>query len=203
MTAQPTTSAPKTMRTFMTIWFGQVVSLIGSSLTGFALGVWLYDQTGDALPLGITFALATLPRVLILPVAGSLADRWNRRWQMILADTGAALTSITVILLLAIGELSIWHVYIIATAGSIFSGLQTPAYQAAVATLVPKDKLGQANGLIRMADAISMLMGPALAGFIYVAGGLRLVMLIDFGHLLRGIRHTDARQHSTAGNRRP
>ncbi len=93
MTAQATTAnqAPKVMRTFLIIWAGQLVSLIGSGLTSFALGVWIYDQTGQATPFALTGLFGSLPGVLLAPVAGVVADRWNRRLIMIVTDTGAAL----------------------------------------------------------------------------------------------------------------
>ena len=69
------TGAPREMRSFLTVWFGQVVSLIGSGLSSFALGVWLYEQTRQAAPFALTVLLASLPRILLAPLAGSLADR--------------------------------------------------------------------------------------------------------------------------------
>src|SRR4030067_2928126 len=81
------------MRPFLTIWAGQLVSLLGSGLTSFAMGVWIYQQTGKVTPFALTGLFSTLPRILLMPLAGSLADRWNRRRIMILADTGSALTA--------------------------------------------------------------------------------------------------------------
>ena len=82
------TLEPTGMRTFLIVWIGQVISIVGSRLTNFGLGVWIFEQTGDAMPFALTVLFGSLPSVFLLPVAGSLADRWNRRWLMILADTG-------------------------------------------------------------------------------------------------------------------
>jgi len=70
-----TAPAPTGMRTFVIIWIGQVISIVGSSLTHFGLGVWIFEQTGDAIPFTLTVLFASLPRVFLLPVAGSLADQ--------------------------------------------------------------------------------------------------------------------------------
>jgi MFS family permease len=90
-------ATPPAMRTFVIIWVGQVISIVGSSLTDFGIGVWIFQQTGDAMPFALTVLFGSLPNVLLLPVAGSLADRWNRRWLMILGDTGKALVTVVLV----------------------------------------------------------------------------------------------------------
>ena len=91
---------PKTMRTFLTIWTGQFISMLGSGLTSFAIGVWIFQQTGQAMPFALTVLFGNLPGLLLLPLAGSLADRWNRKALMILADSGNALTTLGLFILL-------------------------------------------------------------------------------------------------------
>ena len=130
--------APRSMRTFSFILGGQLISMLGTGLTGFALGVWIYQQTGQATPFALTVLFATLPRLLLLPVAGSLADRWDRRWVMIFSDTGSALVTLGAFLLLSFGQLEIWMIYLIAALGSVFEAFQEPAYTAAVTMLVPR-----------------------------------------------------------------
>ena len=75
---------------------------------------WIYQRTGQATPFALTVLFGSLPRLLLLPMAGSLADRWNRRWLMILADTGSALVTVSVVFVLLTGDLQIWHIYLIA-----------------------------------------------------------------------------------------
>ena len=100
-------SSPKRdMTTFMIIWIGQLISIIGSGLTGFALSVWIFEQTGQATPFAITALFSVLPRILLAPIGGSFADRWSRRWIMILADAGAALVTLSVVFLLLSGQLA-------------------------------------------------------------------------------------------------
>ncbi len=93
-----TITPPKNMRTFTTIWFGQLISLLGSGLTGFALGVWIYQQTGKATPFALTVLFANLPPVLLGPIVGSIADRYDRKKIMLLADTGNALVTLVALL---------------------------------------------------------------------------------------------------------
>lgn len=171
---------PTTMKTFYTIWIGQLISMLGSGLTSFALGVWIFSETGQATPFALTVLFGNLPRTLLAPIAGAIADRWNRRLLMILADCGNALVTLGVVLLLSVGKLEIWHIYVIAFLGSIFAAFQEPAYTASIAMLVPKAQLPRASGLMQMGQAIEMLISPVLAGILFVAIGLQGIILIDF-----------------------
>lgn len=173
-------SAPQDMKTFLVIWIGQLVSMLGSGLTSFALAVWIFAQTGKATPFALTVLFGNLPRILLLPVAGSLADRWNRRRVMILSDVGNALVTISVFVLLQFGSLQFWHIYLIATLGSIFSAFQEPAYSASVTMLVPKKNLSRANGMIQMGQALEMVITPVIAGVLFVVIGLSGILIIDF-----------------------
>jgi DHA3 family macrolide efflux protein-like MFS transporter len=170
----------RNMRTFLLIWSGQVISMVGSGLTSFAVGVWLYQQTGQATPLALTYLFANLPRLLLTPYAGSLADRWSRRWVMVLADSGSAMTTLSLVALLSIGELQTWHVYLLVTISSAFSAFQEPAYTASISMLVPKDQLARASGLSQMGQAAEMLISPLLAGLLFGVIGLQGIILVDF-----------------------
>lgn len=173
-------SAPQGIKTFLVIWIGQLISMLGSGLTGFALGVWIFDQTGQATPFALTILFANLPRILLLPVAGSLADRWNRRSVMILSDFGNAVVTVSVFVLLQFGNLQFWHIYLIATLGSVFSAFQEPAYTASITMLIPKKDLSRANGMMQMGQALEMVITPVIAGVLFVAIGLSGILVIDF-----------------------
>jgi MFS family permease len=171
---------PNNMNTFITIWIGQLVSIVGSGLTGFALGVWIFQQTGKATPFAITVLFGSLPAVLLGPVAGSVADRFNRKKVMLLADTGNALVTFIAFLLLMTGQLEIWNIYLIALVGSIFSAFQEPAFAASIVMLVPRKDLQRANGLTQMTNALGNLVPPLIAGLLFGLIGLQGIILIDF-----------------------
>jgi MFS transporter, DHA3 family, macrolide efflux protein len=177
---KPVPIEPKDMRTFFVIWIGQVVSMLGSSLTGFALGVWIFTETGQATPFALVILSSTIPRILLLPVAGSVADRWNRKSLMIIADTASAFTTLVIFLLITSGQIQIWHIYILAAISSAFGAFQEPAYSASIVMLVPKKFLTRANGLIQLGQALEMVLAPLLAGLLFIAIGLRGIILIDF-----------------------
>ncbi|MFN2185826.1 MAG: MFS transporter [Anaerolineae bacterium] len=184
MTSQTATAdqASRGMRTFLIIWVGQLVSMIGSGLTSFALGVWIYDQTGEATPFALTVLFGSLPGVLLAPVAGALADRWNRRLIMIVTDTGAALLTLFIafILFFSDGGLQVWHIYGVALIGSSLGVFQWSAYQPSITMMVPKKHFGRASGMMQAGDAVRGIIAPLLAGALYVSIGLTGILAIDF-----------------------
>ena len=180
MQAVGISTAPRSMRSFLILWFGEMISLIGSGLTSFALGVWIYQKTGEATPFAMTVLISTLPRILLLPLTGMLADRWNRRLLMLLADTGSALTTLAVVFLAAGGTLDIWHIYLVSFFSAVCSAFQEPSFRASVVMLVPREDLGRANGLLSMSEAAQLLLSPLLAGLLFGSIGLSGVILIDF-----------------------
>ncbi len=167
------------MRTFLTVWVGQLVSLFGSQLSGFGLGVWVYMETGSTTRFALISLATTVPGILLSPIAGALVDRWDRRRAMILADVGAGCSTAIIALLLITGRLEMWHIYPLVTLSSAFSAFQWPAYTAATTLLVPKAQYGRASGLTQMAQAISQIAGPVSAGVLMSLVGLRGVLLMD------------------------
>lgn len=168
------------MNVFLLIWCGQLVSLIGSGLTSFALGVWLYQNTGSSTIFSLFYLFITLPLALLSPIAGVVVDRWDRRRIMILSDTGAALCTAVIALFLLNDHLNIALIYLATALTSIAGAFQLPAYMAALPQLVPKTLLGQANGMIQIAEAASRLIAPILAGFLLDIIHLSGIIVIDF-----------------------
>lgn len=172
------------MRTFIIIWFGQLVSTIGSGLTGFALGVWIYQKTNSVTLFSLNLLAYALPNLLVAPIAGALVDRWSRRWVMIMSDTGAGLSTLSIAVLYLSGKLEIWHVLVATAFNAAFSTFQWPAYSAVTTLLVPKPQLGRAGGMVQIGEAISQLIAPAVAGMLFVVVGLQGVVIADFATYL-------------------
>lgn len=168
------------MRIFLLIWFGQVVSLLGSKLTEFALGVWVYQKTGSLSQFALVVLLIYLPNTLVSPVVGGLVDRWNRRWAMILSDSVAGIGTLAIVVLVGLQRLEIWHIYLAVAISSTFNAFQLPAYSAAIAQLVPKQHYSRANGMVQTSKAMARVISPAIAGFLVGSTGLNGVLLIDF-----------------------
>jgi MFS family permease len=171
---------PKIMRTFSIIWFGQLISTLGSGLTGFALGVWVYQETGSTTMFAMNMLAYAIPNLVVSPFAGALVDRFDRRLVMIMSDAGAGLTTLAIVILLYTGNLEVWHVYIATAISAAFTTFQWPAFSAVTTLLVPKEHLGRAGGMTQIGEAISQLLSPAIAGVLFVTTGLIGVVLIDF-----------------------
>ncbi|MEA5627144.1 MFS transporter [Nostoc sp. UHCC 0251] len=172
--------AARGMQVFILIWLGQVASLTGSGLTNFALGVWVYQSTGSVTQFALISLFATIPRVIISPLAGALVDRWQRRWVMIIADSGAGISTLLLFLLLATNKLEIWHIYLVTIASASFSAFQWPAYNAAITLIVPKKQLIRANGMIELGEALPQLVSPVLAGVLLANIQLQGIIMTDF-----------------------
>lgn len=165
---------------FSFIWLGQILSLMGSGLTGFALGVWVFQQTGSVTDFAIIMLTNTIPGIIAAPFAGVIVDRFDRRYVMMISDFTAALGTLGIFLLLLSGNLQVWHIYIMTAIASTANAFQSPAYQSTVSMLVPKKHLGRANGMVQMAEAISVVVAPLLAGLLMVWIGMTYIVMIDF-----------------------
>jgi MFS transporter, DHA3 family, macrolide efflux protein len=170
----------RTWRTFLLVWFGQFVSIVGTGATSFALGVWVYQATGQVTSFALVMVARALPVIVLSPYAGVIVDRYDRKWIMIVADSIAALSSLGLAVLFFNDALLAWHIYIAATLAASAEAFHVPAYQASVTVLVNQDQYARANGLIQMAQASADIISPLLAGFIVVAIGLTGVFVLDF-----------------------
>jgi MFS transporter, DHA3 family, macrolide efflux protein len=173
--------------TFVCVWLGQTVSIFGSSLTAFALGVWVYQSTGSVTRFGLLTFCATMPTILVSPIVGTLVDRWDRRWAMILANMGSGLAWVALALLFWKGSVQYWQLGLVVAANSCFAALQIPALAASIPLLVPKQHLGRANGLIELGNSCAVILAPVLAGVLVQAVDVRGIILIDLATFLFAI----------------
>jgi len=164
---------------FTIVWIGQIVSLLGTAMSNFALTLWAYEVTGKATPLAMVGFFFVTPIVFLGPFVGVLVDRGNRRLMMMLSDLGAALVSTIVLVLYVTGNLQIWHLYITAAISGIFQGFQWPAYSAAITLMLPKEQYARANGMMEMSGNASQVFAPLLAGALIRPLGLAGILVID------------------------
>ena len=190
------------------ICFGQLISLLGTQLTQFALAIWVWQVSGSATALGIIAACTYAPMVLVSPFAGSLADRWSRKTIMILSDLAAGLSTLLVLFLYSTDQLAIWHLCITGVLAGTAQAFQWPAYAAAISTMVNKEQYGRANGMVSLAEGASVAIAPLLAATLLGVIGIQGIMLIDtitflFAILTLGIVHIPRIQHTSEDNSTP
>ena len=174
------------MKQFGLLWTSQLVSLTGSSMTGFVLGVWVYQTTGSATRLALIFLASVLPAILVAPIAGVLTDRVDRRILMVVGDLGAGATTVAVAGLLWTDRLEVWHLYATTATAAAFTGVHATAFLTLLPRIVRPDRLGRANGMVQMLQA-AQVTAPLFAGPLLGAIGLGGVVAVDVGTMLVGV----------------
>lgn len=179
MAAYTARHRPAGMTAFVLIWIGQLVSLLGSAMTRFALTIWAFQVTGEATALALVGFFSFAPSLIFSPIAGALVDRWNRKLVMMLSDLAAGFSTVAILLLYVSGRLEIWHLYVAGAFAGAFESFQFPAFSAAMSVMVPKAQYGRANGLVSLADSATTIVAPVLAGVLLTMIGIGGVMTID------------------------
>ncbi len=166
---------------FLLLWSGDFISAIGSGLTSFGLGVYIFQQTGRASYMALVTLLAFLPSLLLGAPAGVLADRYDRRLLMVLGDSLSAIGLIFILLCLMKGKASVWQICIGVAISSVFASLLEPAYKATITDLLTPEQYSKASGMVQIAGSAKYLISPVLAGFLLTVSDIRLLLLLDIG----------------------
>lgn len=169
----------KGMGKFNLVWTGQFISILGTSMTKFALLIWAYQQTNKATTTAMFGFTALLPFVLLSPLSGMLVDRIDRKKVMIFADLGAGFSTIGIFILYSLNGLQIWHLYLAEAFAGACEAFQVPAYSSAITLLIPKDQYSRAHGMISLAHSTAQIAAPILAGILMPLIAIRGVMIID------------------------
>ncbi len=179
MTAAMPPARPAGMPAFVIVWIGQLISVLATNMTQFALTIWVYEKTNSVTALALQHVFFITPFLIISPLAGALVDRYNRKLMMMVSDLAAGLATVFLLGMQATGQLEIWHLYAAALVTGIGQAFQWPAYSASISLMVPKKQLGRANGLMSLVDMGPGVLAPLLAGALLLWIGLTGIMLID------------------------
>jgi MFS family permease len=167
------------MTAFLIVWLGQLVSILATNMSQFALTIWAYEKTNSATALGLMQVFFITPFLVFSPFAGAMVDRYNRKLMMALSDLGAGLATVIIFLLQWQGVLEIWYLYITSAITGIFTCFQWPAYSASISLMVPKEQLGRANGMMSLMESGPNVVAPLLAGALLGVIGLTGILLLD------------------------
>ena len=176
---QPVVTGIRWKPRFFSIWVGQAFSLLGSMLVQFALVWWLTQETGSATVLATATLVAVLPAIFLGPVAGTLVDRWNRRFVMIAADLLIALTTLALILLYRAGGLEVWQVYVGMAFRSLMGAFHWPAMQASTSLMVPEERLTRVAGYNQTLHGVMNIISPPLGALFMAVMPLDRVLMVD------------------------
>ena len=170
---------PTGMFGFTIVWLGQIFSLLGTSMTGFAMTIWAYKETSSATALALVGFFFVAPMLIATPFTGALVDRWNRKLMMMVSDLASGATTLFILILYSSGKLEIWHLYLTGAVMGVFQSFQWPAYSAAISTMISKENYGRANGMLSLAETGSNIFAPILAGALLGIIGVKGILGID------------------------
>lgn len=169
----------KKYKNFIIFWASQAVSQLGSSMTGFALIIWVFKQTESAMTVSLLMFFSYLPYIMVSLFAGAFVDRHKKKNIMLCSDSIAFLCTVVIAVLLISGKLKIWHIYAANSISGFMNAFQSPASSVAVGIMVPKDKLSNASGMNSFSSSLLTVITPMLAAFISSFWDLQGVIIID------------------------
>ncbi len=166
-------------RKYIILWLSQAISGLGSSMTGFALVLWAYGQSHSAMSVSLMSFCNYVPYVMISLFVGDFIDRHKKKTIMLVSDSIAAAGTLAVLVFWLAGHLAVWNIYLVNIIIGVTNAFQQPASAVATGRLVPKEKISNVSGLNAFSNNLIVVFSPMLAAFLFAAGGLSLILLID------------------------
>ena len=167
------------MKNFYKLWLGELISNIGSGMTAFALSVYIYEKTGSVSYVSLITLLSFMPSIVLSPIGGLLADRYDRRLLMIIGDLFSGLGLVYILWSIQAGAKSIVPIFVGITFSSIFTSLLEPSYRATLTDILEEENYAKASGLIQVAGSAKYLISPVIAGAILSVADIRIILLLD------------------------
>ena len=169
------------LKDFLILWSTQSVSQLGSSMTGFALTLWLYEKTGSSLGTAALAICSYAPYVLMSIFAGALTDRFDKKKTMLGCDAFAAVCTITVFVLFRTNSLKVWHLYVLNGISGLMNTVQQPASEVAMTWITPQKHYQKTSGLRSLSNSLNSILNPLIATSLYALTGLNGVIAVDLG----------------------
>lgn len=164
---------------FLLLFAGEMISSVGSGLTSFGLGVYIFQKTGSAADMALVTLMGFLPSLLLSLPAGTLADRHDRRLLMMIGDGFSALGILFILFCMMQGEAALWQICLGVFVSSFFSALLEPAFRATITDLLNPDEYSKAAGLLSLAQSARFLISPVLAGALLAIADIKVLLIID------------------------
>ncbi|MCI8505961.1 MAG: MFS transporter [Lachnospiraceae bacterium] len=172
------------LKDFFILWSTQSISQLGSSMTGFALTLWLYEKTGSSLGTAALAICSYAPYVAMSIFAGALTDRFDKKKTMLGCDVFAAICTITVFVLFRTNCLATWHLYVLNGISGLMNTVQQPASEVAMTLVTPKKHYQKTSGLRSVSNSLNSILNPLIATSLYSFTGLNGVIAVDLGSFL-------------------
>lgn len=169
----------KNIKAYLLLWATQSLSALGSGMTGYALVLWLYLNSGSALKTALLSVCSYAPYVIMSIFAGALSDRWDKKKAMLLCDLFAAASTFAVLILIKTGSLQPWHLYIINAVNGLMNTVQQPASEVAATLLVPQEYYQKTSGLRSFSQSLNSILTPVIATALFSFAGIDCVIAVD------------------------
>ena len=174
----------KNLRSYLILWATQSISTLGSAMTGYALVLWLYLDSGSALQTALLSVCSYAPYVIMSIFAGALSDRWDKKKTMLICDLLAALSTVLVFILIKTDSLVPWHLYLINAVSGLMNTVQQPASEVASTLLIPKEYYQKTSGLRSFSQSLTSILTPVFATMLFTFGGMETVIAVDLSTFL-------------------
>lgn len=172
------------LRNFLILWSTQSVSQLGSSITTFALTLWLYEKTGSSLSTATLTICSYAPYVLMSIFAGALTDRFNKKKTMLGCDVFAVICTIIVFVLFNTNRLTVWHLYVLNAISGLMNTVQQPASEVAMTLVIPDKYYQKTSGLRSLSRSLTSILNPLISTALYSFTGLNGVITADIGSFI-------------------
>lgn len=169
------------LKDFLILWSTQGISQLGSSITGFALTLWLYEKTGSSLSTAALAICTYAPYVLMSIFAGAITDRLDKRKTMLGCDIFAAICTMAVFILFRANRLMPWHLYVLNAVSGLMNTIQQPVSEVAMTLILPEKHYQRTSGLRTLSNSLISILNPLLATSLYAFTGLNGVVAVDIG----------------------
>lgn len=167
------------LKQFIILWLTQSLSQLGSSMTNFALVIWLYQDSGSALTTALLAVCSYAPYVIMSIFAGAVSDKWNKKTVMLICDSFAAACTVTVLILLKTGSLEVWHLYLLNALNGLMNTIQQPASEVATTLLTPEKHYQKTSGMRSFSNSLVTILTPVFATAVTALAGIEAVIAFD------------------------
>ncbi len=172
------------LKDFLILWSTQSMSQLGSSITAFALTLWLYERTGSSLSTAALTICSYAPYVMMSIFAGALTDRFDKKKTMLSCDVLAVTCTIAVYLLYRTEHLMVWHLYALNAISGLMNMVQQPASEVAMTLIVPEKYYQKTSALRSLSRSLISVLNPLIATALYSFAGLSGVVAVDVGSFM-------------------
>jgi len=157
----------------------QTISLFGSMLVQYAIMWYITLTTQSGLMMTLFIVCGFIPTFLLSPFAGVWADRFNRKYLIIMADAMIAIVTLLLAIIFLSGYDAPWLLFVIAAVRALGAGIQTPAVGAILPQIVPEDKLTKVNGINGTLQALMMFAAPIVSATLLTMATIEVIFFID------------------------